>query len=283
MAKDNSALSTKLAARGSAPTGLSFQGDMRSWYEANRKKLITFAGDKEKADRMMASVAHLAATNPAVMSCSPQTLGNCLIQAAQMGLQIGPAGEATILPFKRSATLVPMYQGLLKLAYNSGHVRSIAANVVREGDLFEYEDGTRKHLKHVPLMDEDERGDIICAWAVIETQYGTNITVKSKKFIDGIRSRSPSAGASHSPWKSDYESMAVKTVLKQALKLVPKSAQLARAIELDNAHERPDLAVKPFIEIDEAEIIGEAEESDQSVSPAETDSDSGEPSHPPVK
>jgi len=43
--------------------------------------------------------------------------------------------------------------------------------------------------------------------------------------------------------------MAIKTAIIRGLKAVPKSPQLARAIELDNSIERPDLAKERIIDI----------------------------------
>lgn len=42
----------------------------------------------------------------------------------------------------------------------------------------------------------------------------------------------------YSPWKSDYDSMAKKTVLKEVLKYAPKSTEFAKQLSMDDTIKR---------------------------------------------
>jgi recombination protein RecT len=75
-------------------------------------------------------------------------------------------GEAYLVPYKETCQLIPGYQGLMKLARNSGLVEDIYAHEVRAKDRFEMTLGLERDLIHEPLMvngfpaSDEERGGI---------------------------------------------------------------------------------------------------------------------------
>jgi hypothetical protein len=56
--------------------------------------------------------------------------------------------------------------------------------------------------------------------------------------IDAIRQRSPTGNSDISPWKSDYDEMAKKTVVRRASKYWPLSAELASALAMEDEHDQ---------------------------------------------
>lgn len=254
MTDPNKSLADDVKKAASAPAN-SFESRVKSWYKTNLRRMQTLAGTKENADKILVSFLDVAGRNPKIMSCDFDSVQQCILYSISLNLCPGAMQECAYLPFKGVLTFVPMYQGLCKLALQSGLVRSINYGLVKEGDEFEFELGTNQFLRHKPDISADEERPIICAWAVVETvARGSIITVKSAKFVDGIRKRSPTANSSYSPWNSDYDAMALKTVLKQGLKPVPKSPTMAKAIELDNASERPDLVKPKLVDVDISDV-----------------------------
>ncbi|RMD50745.1 hypothetical protein D6827_03435 [Candidatus Parcubacteria bacterium] len=232
-------LSAKLNQAGAPNKVSSFDVQLRDWFKKHSRKMQTLAGSKEEANKIITSLIFVAQRNPKLMTCTMESIGECLMQSAQLKLYPGPLQECAYVPFGNRATFMPQYQGLCKLAYNSGVVRSIATEVVYANDLFEFELGTNAYLRHVPTLS-DNRGERIAAWCVVKTTHGEVIIVKPISFIEGIRKRSPAGNKKDSPWNTsddDYDAMARKTVLKQALKTIPKSSDLAAAIQVDNAVE----------------------------------------------
>ena len=86
------------------------------------------------------------------------------MQAVQLGLEPGLLGHCYILPYKREATFIIGYKGMIDLARRSGHIQSIYAHAVHENDEFEYELGLHPKLEHKP--SHGDRGAFIGAYAV---------------------------------------------------------------------------------------------------------------------
>lgn len=238
---------------------LAFKSSLATWHKDNVKGLINKLGSKEEVDALMAGFVFAINAQPVLLECKFETLINCLIRSVRLGLDIGNPDECTIQPYKDKAELVPGFQGLTKLAYNSSQVRSVNCGVVFENDHFEYELGTSNILRHIPLMDDDKRGEMVSAWCVIKMAQGDPvIVVKNKKYIHNIRSKSPSFrsdeknNTNYSPWNTFPEAMWLKTIIKVAMKQAPKSAKLVEVMALDNKVEAIDQReIKPVLEADD--------------------------------
>jgi recombination protein RecT len=69
---------------------------------------------------------------------------------------------------------------------------------------------------------------------------GYGFVVMSRKQIERHRDKYSQAAKQgrHSPWATDFDSMAKKTVLKQLLKYAPKSVEFASALAADETVKR---------------------------------------------
>ncbi len=197
-------------------------------------------------------VVTLCAKNPRLMDCNMASLLGAVMQSAQLGLSPDPVlGEAWFVPFKGVVTFIPGYKGLIKLAYQSEQVAKVAAHVVREGDAFDYEYGLREKLSHRP--QSSPTAALTHAYATMKIKGGdTNFLVMTREEIEAVRKRSPAVRAGKStPWDTDYEAMAQKSVLRRLCKIGPASVapRLQRALALDEQAEhglRQNLA-DPFL------------------------------------
>ena len=163
-----------------------------------------------------------------------------MMDASSTGLEpFSPLGHAYIVPYKNNQTgnmeaqFQAGYKGLVDLARRSGEIVSISANVVREGDLWEYEEGYDQKLKHVPNWGKRGEITLVYAYALLK-DGGRQSTVMSKDEVDRIKAKSK---AKFGPWVDFYEEMAKKTVLKRLCKLLPASTELTKALDADNAAE----------------------------------------------
>lgn len=188
-----------------------------------------------KPERMARIAITVFRNNPRLQACSPVSFLGAVMQSVQLGLEPNTnLGEAYIIPYGTTATFQIGYKGILKLAYNTGQYQAIYAHEVYENDEFHYQLGVNKDIYHVPA--DVPQGEPIYYYAVYKLKNGgydfavwsrTKVMQHAEKFSAAVK------GKRDTPWKSDFDSMAKKTVLLQALKYAPKSIEFANAIEQD--------------------------------------------------
>lgn len=188
--------------------------------------------------RMLRIFANAISTTPKLAQCTRGSLATALMTAAQFGLEPNtPLGECYIIPYKDTASFQPGYQGILKLAYQSGRVSGVYAEKVCENDEFEIALGTEKRIRHIPVGN---RGDAIGYYAVVRfNEFEPHFHYMTLTEIESHRdqfSRAYGYDKKGSTWATNFDAMAKKTVLIQALKYAPKSIddKLARIVHADD-------------------------------------------------
>ena len=179
-------------------------------------------------------------TTPKLKECSQMSFLSALMNAAQLGLEPNtPLGQAYLIPYKNKGIMEVQFQigykGLLDLAYRSPQLQTVQAHCVYENDEFSYELGLHPQLVHKPAMDNP--GELRCVYAMFKLQNGGfGFEVMSRTAIEEhAKQYSKAYDSSFSPWKTDFESMAKKTVIKRVLKYAPMKTDYVHAVEVDNA------------------------------------------------
>lgn len=211
---------------------------VRSWLVENKAKL-SLPKDIDPNDFINTAVFAIT-QNSRLGECDNITLIKSILQASRLGFEVGgPKQECHLVPYKKTCQLIPGYQGLRELAYRSGQVKLIWAEVVCANDTFSIELGTERHLKHSPA--EGERGDRRGVYAVAIMKDDTrHFTYMSRKEVETIRSKSLAfRSGGDTPWKDPaFEDwMWKKTAIKQLCKDLPKSSEdkrLAQAVRIDD-------------------------------------------------
>jgi recombination protein RecT len=184
-------------------------------------------------ERMIRVAVNAVAKDPNLQKCSQISLIGSILQSAALGLEINtPLQEAYLIPYGTSATFQPGYRGLIKLA-RRGDVKVIFAEVIKEKDEVEVLRGMENTIKHKITLGE--RGKTIGYYAVFKLSDGTgDYEIMSMDQIDAVRRRSAAASRGKSPWDTDWDEMAKKTVLKRLLKRAPLQVEAAEAMDRDN-------------------------------------------------
>lgn len=217
-------------------------------------------------ERFTRIVTSAISATPQLAETTPQSFLGAMMTAAQLGLEPNtPLGQAYLLPYKNHGRLECQFQlgykGLIDLAYRSGEVSIIQAHEVCENDEFEYNFGLNPDLRHVPATRD--RGSVICYYAMFRTRNGGfGFEVMSKEDVQKHAQRySKSYSGSYSPWTTNFDEMAKKTVLKKALKYAPMKSDFVRAAASDGTIRKeiaPDMADVPAVEL-EADYIVDAQ------------------------
>ena len=189
-------------------------------------------------ERYTRMVMTALSTNPQLQQCTPESFLGAVMQAAQLGVEPNtPLGQAYLIPYRNKGRLECQFQlgykGMLDLAYRSGEVSIIDAQAVHENDEFTYEYGLDPKLKFKPSLTN--RGPVVAYYAMFRTKDGGfNFAVMSREDVEQFAKQySKAAGSGYSPWSTNFDSMAKKTVLKQVLKYAPLKSDFVRSVAAD--------------------------------------------------
>ena len=201
------------------------------------------------ADRLIRIATTELRKTPKLAQCSPQSFLGAVIQCAQLGLEPGSAlGHVYIVPFDKwkkdgnrwvlvetVATVILGYRGMIDLARRSGQIESIEAWPVYVGDAFECTLGLDPSLIHKPDWENAGRtasDNLRFVYAVARLKDGgRQFAVMSRAEVEVIRDRTFSknrvdAAKYDGPWKTDFEQMALKTVVRRLFKFLPVSVEM---------------------------------------------------------
>ena len=211
-------------------------------------------------ERFTRIVLTTLSSNRQLQQCKPETFLGAMMQAAQLGVEPNtPLGQAYLIPYRNHGQLECQFQlgykGYLSLFYRSGG-KDLQAHEVYENDTFEFEFGLEPKLRHVPAMRD--RGQVIAYYAVWRTQdggYGFDV-MSVEDVREHMRKLSKAAEKGFSPWSTNFDEMAKKTVIKKALKYAPLSTEFVRAMSADETIKTnimPDMAADAPNEMQYAE------------------------------
>ncbi len=191
-------------------------------------------------ERFTRVVLTALSSTPQLALCTRDSFLGGMMLAAQLGLEPNtPLGQAYLIPYRNNKKGVMEcqfqigYKGLIDLAYRSGEVASVQTHCVYANDEFDYELGLEPVLKHKPTTGA--RGDLIAVYAVFKLKNGGyGFEVMSADDINAhMRKYSKAANKGNSPWQTNFDEMAKKTVLKRVLKLAPLRSEFARGVVAD--------------------------------------------------
>jgi recombination protein RecT len=173
--------------------------------------------------------------NGDLLNADRKSLYMACSRAAQMGL-LPDGREGAIVAFGGKAQFMPMVAGIMRLVRNSGEISTWSVQGVHENDEFSCVFGDEEHITHVRA--KSNRGKLIGAYSIVTMKDGE----KSREYMDideieAIRARSRSGNAG--PWKSDFEEMAKKTVIRRHSKRLPMSTDLDELLRADDEQFMP--------------------------------------------
>lgn len=183
--------------------------------------------------------------NPYLMKCTPLTIQNAIKNIATVGLTLNPAHQlAYLVPEYNSQTktqdcqLRISFQGLIRLATNSGAIKLVKAEIVCENDTFVYNGPLEmpSHQMGNPFKKSD-RGNPIGVYCIALTHE--NKTICDLMDWDEV-TKIKQAAKTQMVWDKWPLEMAKKAIIKRAYKQWPKterSEQLTQAVSLLNEQE----------------------------------------------
>lgn len=199
-------------------------------------KLNEVWSSPQMANSFMSSVISVANGNPQLRKAEPMSIIGAAMVAATMQLQVIPTlGQCYIIPYGSKAQFQVGYLGLLQLCQRSGQFKKILAAPVHEGEYIsgdEFDEDyvfDKKQRKSDKIVGYMAKFELLNGFTKVAYWDIERVKAHATKFSQAYRS------GYTSPWKSDFDAMAQKTVLKSILKYAPKSIEMQNAVTFDQA------------------------------------------------
>jgi recombination protein RecT len=187
---------------------------------------------------------------------------------ASVGLEPNtPLGHAHMIPFAKRkkvydadsqrevwktvgyrVEIVIGYSGYIALAYRSGQVSRIHADVVYEGDEFSFEYGSNAHLRHIPKGDRNRKplfaychaklepfGEEFMVWPWEQVLLARNNSQGYQQAVKAYNKNPKSPAWLMNPWVAHPHPMAAKTMVRAIRNYIPMSLELVRAMAIETA------------------------------------------------
>ena len=199
--------------------------------QAGAKQFATALPKHINSDRFVRIAITTIRQNPKLAQCNQESLLGALMVSAQLGLEPGVLGQCYLIPYGKECQFQIGYKGMIELLRRSGQLKDIYAYSVYENDEFEMTYGLDRDLKHKPNLQN--KGNFIGCYCVavlkddaraFEYMTKEEVEAHGKKF---------SKTYGNGPWKTDFEAMAHKTVVKKMLKWLPVSVEFLEMVNKD--------------------------------------------------
>ena len=190
-------------------------------------------GDKEIARRFIAEISTVVSQNPALQKCEAASILSAGLTAQTLNLPLAPTlGFAYIVPYGNKAQFQAGYKALIQLAQRSGQFERLGVRPVHEGEYIGQDEFGDDIFK---FSHEFDNNKVVGYYAYFKLLNGFKKTLywtveecekhgrKFSKSYDNL-------------WKSSFDTMAQKTVLKLLLnRYAPLSVDMQKALQADQA------------------------------------------------
>ena len=200
--------------------------------QAGAKQFATALPKHINTDRFVRIAITTIRQNPKLAQCSQESLLGALMVSAQLGLEPGTLGQCYLIPYGRECQFQIGYKGMIELLRRSGQLKDIYAYSVYENDDFEITYGLDRNLIHKPNLAN--KGDFLGCYCVAILKDDTRAFEYMTKEEIEAHAKKFSKTFGNGPWKTDFEAMSHKTVVKKMLKWLPLSVEFLENIEKDD-------------------------------------------------
>jgi len=235
---------------------------------------------KERTGQFVTSLVSLANTTTGLVNCEPKSLLFCGLKAAALNLPLdNNLGFAYAIPYKKKikndknvvigeiveAQFQMGWKGFVQLAQRTSLYKNINVLDIREGELVKWDPFTEElELNLNSDMEQRDKLPIIGYAGYFELVNGfKKVAYWQKPRVERHgRKYSKSYSYSSSGWQTNFDSMAMKTVIKGLLsKWGPLSTEMQEAVTFDQSVIRGDLGGKQEPEyIDGSDFLPEIPE-----------------------
>lgn len=200
----------------------------------------------QKSAGFMSSIISAVSSNKYLLECDPMSVISSAAVAASMDLPINQnLGFAHIVPYKGVAQFQIGWKGLVQLAMRTGQYKTINATKILDGQIVVHNSFTGE----MEFQEKSSSDKVVGYLLYFKLMNGFEkfhyMTAEECK--KHAQKYSAAFKAGYGPWKDDFDSMALKTVVKMGLsKYGILSIQMEKAISVDQAEVNIDSDVVQY-------------------------------------
>jgi len=212
-------------------------------------------------DRFLRVATTYLNKNPKLADCTQDSFINCILQCAQLGLELD-GRLVHLIPYGNQCTFVIDYKGIVTIIMRSGLVSYLHADVVCENDKFSYKNGRVDH----EIDFKNPRGKVYAAYCICQLKDGSEKhEVMGMEDLEQVKAASKSAKSG--PWTTWANEMYKKSVFKRLAKWLPwEDSRIREALEQDNDF-RNEKEINPIAEGRQAKSSSRIEQMKQKYIP----------------
>jgi len=216
--------------------------------DAVKANIVSVIGEKD-AQRFISSVVSAVQANPDLAECTNSSILSAALLGHSLKLPQSPQlAFFYLVPYKNSkkgvkeAQFQVGYKGLIQLAMRSGQYQKINVTAIKEGELKSY-DPITEDFEFEAVKDFEKRQKLptigYYAYFILNNGFKKEIYWSKERMEEHAKKYSTSyrKGWDSSVWKSDFEAMAFKTLIRA---LISKWGIMS--IEMESAY-TSDMAV----------------------------------------
>jgi recombination protein RecT len=199
---------------------------------AVQKKFQELLG--KRAPQFITSVLQIVMNNNLLAKADAASIYNAAATAAVLDLPLNNSlGKAWIVPYKGAAQFQIGYKGFIELAMRTGQYQRINAVPVHQNQFKSWNSLTEELDADMTIMGD---GVIVGYAAYFRMNNGFEKFTYWRKDEVNAHARRFSKSVDNGPWKTDFDKMALKTILKSMLNTYGLlSIEMQQAIVADQA------------------------------------------------
>ena len=252
--------------------------------------LAAVAGRFLSPDRLLRLCINAVKKNPLLLKCDPQTVLGGMMTTAALGLEPNTIQQlAFLIPYANNRRVgnewKKVYEcqfqvgarGFVALAYRSPRVKTLRAEAIHDGDLFDHMMGSEEFLKfskalkdrgeligafcHVHLADDFETACVLPLDEIHKIRSKSETWRTLTRAVENAENDKERAKAlsklQETPWFMWEDDMAAKSAIKKHAKQLPiaSSDLLMVASDLDSRGEASTLDLKSMVDPDAVRAV----------------------------
>jgi recombination protein RecT len=190
----------------------------------------------KKAPAFVSSILSLANAKKELLACTPGSIVAAAAIAATLDLSVHPTlGQAAIVPYGGVAQFQIQYKGLIQLAIRSGQYQRLNAFIVHDGELVSY----NRITGDIVIDESKKKSEKVVGYGLyfrLVTGYEYTFVMTTAQVLAHATkfSKAYAAKKKDSPWFTNFDAMALKTVIKLGLsKWGILSVEMQKAVQYD--------------------------------------------------